>query len=164
MRRLSMLSIATFLFVALAVQAQDSRPAADERELRRIEAKTAEMEQENNPGIEKYLADDWVCVGLRVLSKRQFLQNVKTNGATHGFSTSQSSGGSVNPYVIEKKNMEFHLFGDTAIVTYVKVYRQSLDASKFFHEDDTDVFTRDAGGWHLRFTKILPVPLQSASN
>jgi len=78
-------------------------------------------------------------------------------------STSQSSGAPAQAYTIEKQDLEVRLFGDTTVVTYVKIYRQSLDPQKFFHEDDTDVFTRDAGGWHLRFTKILPAPVQSAS-
>jgi hypothetical protein len=46
------------------------------------------------------------------------------------------------------------VFGDTAVVTYIKEYRQTPDTSKFFNEDDTDVFTRDASGWHLRYTRI----------
>jgi ketosteroid isomerase-like protein len=70
----------------------------------------------------------------------------------------------VNPYTIEKKNMQVHVFGDTAVVTYVKEYRQTPDNTKFFNEDDTDVFTREAGGWRLRFTKVVPVQTQAASN
>jgi ketosteroid isomerase-like protein len=70
----------------------------------------------------------------------------------------------VNPYTIEKQKMQIHIFGDTAVVTYVKEYRQTPDTSKFFNEDDTDVFTRTASGWILRFTKISPVQSQSASN
>jgi ketosteroid isomerase-like protein len=70
----------------------------------------------------------------------------------------------MNPYTIEKQNMQIHLFGDTAVVTYVKEYRQTPDTSKFFNEADTDVFTRTASGWRLRFTKISPVQSQSASN
>jgi ketosteroid isomerase-like protein len=70
----------------------------------------------------------------------------------------------VNPYTIEKKNMQVHVFGDTAVVTYVKEYRQTPDTTKFFSEDDTDVFTREAGGWRLRFTKVVPVQTQAASN
>jgi hypothetical protein len=47
---------------------------------------------------------------------------------------------------------------------YVKEYRQTPDTTKFFNEDDTDVFTREAGGWRLRFTKVVPVQTQAASN
>jgi len=160
MRRYLQLSIATFLFLVPAVQAQDARSASDERERRRIEKQAARMEQEDNPAIANYLSDDWVCVGLRALSKREFLQNVRNNGAAHRLE--QSSATPAHAYTNEKNHMQVRLFGDT-VVTYVKVYRQSPDITEFFHEDDTDVFTRDAGGWHLRFSKILPVPMRSAS-
>jgi hypothetical protein len=92
MRRYWLLSIATFLFPTLGVRAQDVRSASDERELRRIEKETGRMEQEDNSAIANYLSDDWVCVGLRALSKHEFLQNVRSNAATHRFSTSPSSG------------------------------------------------------------------------
>jgi len=36
----------------------------------------------------------------------------------------------VNPYTIEKQNMQIHIFGDTAVVTYVKEYRQTPDNLK----------------------------------
>jgi hypothetical protein len=84
------------------------------------------------------------------------VENVKRNLATH------ENG--VNPYTIEKKNMQINVFGDTAVVSYVKEYRQNADASRFFDEDDTNVFTRDSSGWHLRLTKISPVPIEPASN
>jgi len=105
----------------------------------------------------KFFAKDWICVGpTRVLSKTEFVENIKHNFVTH------ENG--VNPYTIEKKNVQVRVFGDTAVVTYIKEYRQNPDTTKFFNEDDTDVFTREAGGWRLRFTKVAPVQTQSASN
>jgi hypothetical protein len=67
------------------------------------------------------------------------------------------------PTTIEK-NVQVRVFGDTAVVTYIKEYRQKPDTTKFFNEDDTDVFTREAGGWRLRFTKVAPVQTQPVSN
>jgi len=126
-------------------------------QLRGIQVETARFEQHNDPAIAKYLADDWVCVGQRrTLSKKEFVENVKQNFATH------ENG--VNPYAIEKKNLQVHIFGNTAVVTYLKEYRQTPDTTKGFSEDDTDVFVRDAGRWRLRFTKIAPVQMQTASN
>jgi hypothetical protein len=103
------------------------------------------------------LADDWVCLGpKKVLSKREFQENVKQNLVSHG--------NGPNPYTIEKKNMRVDLFGDTAVVTYIKEYGQTSDTTKFFDEDDTDVFTRDSHGWRLRLTKASAVPMQAAAN
>ena len=98
------------------------------------------------------LADDWVFLGARVLTKSEFQTNVKNNLATHK---------GPSPYTIEKKNMRVDLFADVAVVTYIKQYRQTTDTTKLFEEDNTDVFTRSAKGWQLRLTKIAPVQAQS---
>src|SRR5260370_32091329 len=95
------------------------------------------------------LADDWVFLGAKkVLSKREFQENVKQNFVDHG--------NGPNPYTIEKKNMRVDLVGDTAVVTYIKEYRPP-GTTKFFDEDDTDVFTRDSHGWRLRLTESASV-------
>lgn len=54
--------------------------------------------------------------------------------------------------------MQVHLFGDIAVVTYIKEYRQTADTSQFFDEDDTDVFKRSARGWLVQFSKISQAP------
>jgi hypothetical protein len=75
-----------------------SASATDEQVLRGIEVETARFESHNDPAIAKYFADDWVCVGQRrTLSKKEFVENVKQNLATH------ENG--VNPYTVEKKNL-----------------------------------------------------------
>jgi ketosteroid isomerase-like protein len=107
------------------------------------------MEQQNDPAIAQILANDWVFMGARALSKAEFIGNVKGNRAT------QENG--INPYMIEKTNVQVRVFGDTAVVTYIKEYRQVPDSTKGFKEDVTDVFTREAGKWRLRFTPIAPV-------
>jgi ketosteroid isomerase-like protein len=155
-----MLKSVLILFVGLLVTEpfarSQSASATDEQVLRGIEVETARFEQQNDPAIAKYLADDWVCVGQRTLSKKKFVENVKQNFAT------LENG--VNPYAIENKNLQVRIFGNTAVVTYVKEYRQTPDTAKGFSEDGTDVFVRDAGRWRVRFTKIAPVQMQTASN
>jgi ketosteroid isomerase-like protein len=156
-----MLKSVLILFVGLLVTEPFARgqsaSATDEQVLRGIEVETARFEQQNDPAIAKYFADDWVCVGQRrTLSKKEFVENVKQNLATH------ENG--VNPYSIEKKNLQVHIFGNTAVVTYEKEYRQTPDTTKGFSEDETDVFVRDAGRWRVRFTKIAPLQMQTASN
>jgi ketosteroid isomerase-like protein len=131
MRSVALFLIAVILFTVTSTQAQ----TAEEKELRRIEAETARLEQQNDTALAKFLADDWVCVGARTLSKREFIENVKRNLDGH------ENG--VNSYTIEKKQVQVHVFGDTAVVTLVKEYRQTPDTTKFFAEEDTDVFTRE---------------------
>ena len=151
MRIIAPFMVAGILLFASSSQAQTS----DDKELRRIEAETARLEQQNDTSLVKFIADDWVCVSpARSISKTEFIQNVKHNTPENA----------INPYTIEKKNVLVRVFGDTAVVTYTKEYRQTADTSKFFGEDDTDVFTRDGSGWHLHFTKISPAQTQSASN
>ena len=156
MPRLMILVLVGFGFV-VSTQSKDTRvTSVDDAALRQIEAETARLEQTNDISIAKYLSDDWVCACPRTLSKKEFVANVKSNRDTH------ENG--INPYTIEKRNMVVHVFGDTAVITYIKEYHQTPDTTKFFNEDDTDVFTRDGAGWQLRFTKISPVQQQTASS
>ena len=175
MRRLMVFVLVASGFAASARSQGPKAATVDNGVLRQIETEMARLEPANDTSIARYLADDWVCACPRELSKKEFVANVKSNFDTH------ENG--INPYTIEKRNMIVHVFGDTAVVTYIKEYRQttppsaplsnrfvtgfrfaknSPDTTKFFQEDDTDVFTRDGAGWHLRLTKISPVQ-QAAS-
>lgn len=158
MRRIAVLfGVAGLLAMAAFLQGRAATKGQDEQELRKIESETARYEQQNDSSNIGSLADDWVFLGgKKVLSKREFQENVKQNFVTHG--------NGPNPYTIEKKNMRVDLFGDTAVVTYIKEYRQTADTTKGFAEDDTDVFTRDAHGWRLRLTKVSPVQMETAAN
>ncbi|SRR6266702_4612836 len=154
MRRIIGLLAATGLLVAVAfAQSQRASKTQDEQTLRKIESQTAQIEQANDVSKMGALADDWVLLGRKILSKSEFQQNVKSNSAN-----------GPSPYTVEKKNMRVDLFGDTAVVTYIKEYRQTADTTQFFDEDDTDVFTRSSDGWRLRLTKVAPTPPTSASN
>ena len=176
MRRLMAFVLVMSGFAANARSQGPKATTVDDGALRQIEAETARLEQANDTSIARYFADDWVCACPRALSKREFVANVRSNRDTH------EDG--INPYTIEKRNMVVHVFGDTAVVTYIKEYRQatppsaslsnrfvtgfkfakySPETTRFFQEDDTDVFTRDSVGWHLRLTKISLVQQQAAS-
>jgi hypothetical protein len=121
----------------------------DEQQLRAIESRTAKGEQQSDVSMMSLFAGDFIFSGKRVLSKQQLEENLKNNLAAHGNGPS--------PYTIEKRNMVVYLFGDTAVVTYVKEYRQIPDTTKFFDEDDTDVFKRGSKCWLLQFSKSSPV-------
>ena len=148
-----LLAVAGLLTIRVSAQPQNSSKAQDESELRRIESETAKFEQQNDSKWTDLLADDWVLLGNnKNLTKTELLANVKQNFAAHN---------GPNPYTIEKKNIRVDLFGDTAVVTYTKEYRQTPDTTKFFDEDNTDVFTRSSNGWRLRLTKVSPAPAKS---
>lgn len=134
-------------------QRQNSSKAQDESELRRIECESGKFEQQNDSSLTNLLADDWVLLGgTKVLTKSELQANVKQNFAAHN---------GPNPYTIEKNNMRVDLFGDTAIVTYIKEYRQTADTTKVYDQDNTDVFTRSSKGWRLRLTKVSDAPAKA---
>ena len=135
--------------IAMADGPQATRDQEEQQQLRQIELATAKAEQQNDASMMSLFANDWVASSTsKVLSKQQAEDNVKSNFVSHGNGAS--------PFTIEKKNMQVHLFGDTAVVTYIKEYRQTPDTTKFFDEDDTDVFKRSTKGWLLQFSKISP--------
>ena len=142
-------ALAGLLTIGASAQLQNSSKAQDESELRRIESEAAKFEQQNDSSMADLLADDWVLLGTKVLTKTELL---KQNFAAHN---------GPNPYTIEKKNMRVDLFGDTAVVTYIKEYRQTADTTKVYDEDSADVFTRSSKGWRLRLTKVSPAQAKS---
>lgn len=152
MRIAAILFLVGFFFSASATQTQSTDDAG---ELHKIESEIARLEQQNDTAIANFLADDWVCACARELSKKEFIQNVKQN--------SKLPENGINRYTIERKNLKVYVFRDTAVVTYTKEYRQTQDKTKFFDEDHTDVFTRDASGWHLHLSRISPVPQAGSS-
>ncbi len=91
-------------------------------------------------------AEDYIAAGVKVLTKKQFEENVKRNFVT------QENG--INPYTIEKKDMQIYVFGDTAVATYLKEYRQIGESAHAFTEDDTDILTRTQNGWVIRMTRL----------
>jgi hypothetical protein len=137
------------LTVVGATSGSPAAKAQDEQELRQIEATIATGEQQNDVSMMRLFASDFVSSGRKVMSKQQLEEAVRSNFASHGNGPS--------PVSIEKKNMAVYLFGDTAVVTYIKEYRQTRDTTKFVDEDDTDVFRRGTKGWLLQFGKSSPV-------
>ena len=73
--RILLVVVAGVLFSVPSVRAQTN----DEEELARIEGQTSRLEQRNDTTLAKYLADGWVCVGARNLTKVQFIQNLQNN-------------------------------------------------------------------------------------
>jgi hypothetical protein len=144
------------LTVVEAASSPQATQVQDEQELRQIEATIAKCEQQNDVSMMKLFNSDFVVSSIKmVMSKQQLEEAVRNNFVSHGNGPS--------PVTIEKKNMVVYLFGDTAVVTYIKEYRQTRDTTKFFDEDDTDVFKRGTKGWLLQFSKLSPVANTAAS-
>ena len=151
-----MIAFAGVLLISAGAVAQngEARKSQDEQTLRRLELQMARGEQENDwSKMSAMFSDDWVGLGPKPISKTEIEQAVKHAAEEHGS----------NPYTVEKKDMRVDVFGDTAVVTYTKEYRQEADTSKVAREDDTDVCTQSPAGWLLHFTRTSPVwpPLTS---
>jgi Domain of unknown function (DUF4440) len=154
MRNVALLFVAMgVLTIGASAQLQNSSKAQDENELRRIESESGKFEQQNDSSWANLLADDWVLLGgTKVLTKSELQANLKQNFAGHN---------GPNPYTIEKNNMRVDLFGDTAVVTYIKEYRQTADTTRVYDQDNTDVITRSSKGWRLRLTKVSVAPAKA---
>jgi hypothetical protein len=78
-----LLAVAGLLTIGASAQLQNSSKAQDESELRRIEAETAKSEQQNASSTTDLLANDWVGLGAKVLTKSELQANVKQNFVAH---------------------------------------------------------------------------------
>ena len=61
------------------------------------------------------------------------------------------------PYLITATNMRQHLFGDTACVTYTKVYTKP-GTQTAYSENVLHVLIRRNGIWRLQVSSPLPAP------
>lgn len=128
----------------------DQEPAAspDLNTLRHMEADYVRAEMEDNATIAKaILADDYV--GLKsdgsTTSKTDVLNNLAA-GAQHR-----------QPITITAINMREHLFGDTACVTYTKIYSRG-NTGAAFRENVFHLYTRRNGHWRLQMSTPTPLP------
>ena len=123
---------------------------ADGELLRRLEADYLRAEIEDDAGLARsILADDYV--GLKpdgtTTSKSDVLNRLDQHQRRRA------------PYLITAIDMQEHLFGDSACVTYTKVYsRPGTQAA--YRENVLHLFTRHNGAWHLQLSSPLPSPRQ----
>jgi ketosteroid isomerase-like protein len=131
-------------------ESKNAAKTQDEKNLEQIESDFSNSEEQNH-SLGDAIADDWVGLNSngREISKAKFAEEMERNRVQHN---------GPNPYTVQRKNMRIDLFGDTAVVTYVREYHQKKDDSKMHADDFTDVFTRMAGGWKLRFTRVVVIP------
>jgi hypothetical protein len=123
-------------------------PQRDLEVLRRLEEEYLRAEIEDDTAIAgTILADDYV--GLRpdgsTASKADILSNLGRHERRH------------DPYLITATNMREHLFGDTACLTYTKVYSRP-GSQTAYSENVLHLLTRRNGIWRLQLSSPLPAP------
>jgi len=127
---------------------QGSPQDRDLEVLRRLEEDYLRAEIEDNGTIAKaILADDYV--GLRA--------DGSTSGKSEVLSRLARHERSREPYLITATNMREHLFGDSACVTYTKVYTRP-GSHAAYSQSVLHVLTRRDGIWHLQLSSPLPAP------
>ncbi len=132
----------------LAAQAQANSPQRDLEVLRRLEEDYLRAEIEDDTAIAgTILADDYV--GLRPDGSSSTKADVLSRLSLHERSR--------QPYLITATNMRQHLFGDTACVTYTKVYTKPGNQGAY-SENVLHVLIRRNGVWRLQLSSPLPGP------
>jgi hypothetical protein len=121
-------------------------PQRDLEVLRRLEEEYLRAEIEDDTTIAgSILADDYV--GLRpdgsTASKADILSNLGRHERRR------------EPYLITATNMREHLFGDTACLTYTKVYTRPGSPAAY-SENVLHVLTRRNGIWRLQLSSPMP--------
>ena len=127
---------------------QSQNPQADFELLRRLEANYLRAEIEDDSSIAgSILAEDYV--GLKpdgtTASKTEVLSRLGRHERRR------------EPYQITATDMREHLFGDSACVTYTKVYSRP-GAQVAYRENVLHLLTRRNGMWRLQLSSPLPSP------
>jgi hypothetical protein len=133
---------------ALAAQPQANSPQRDLEVLRRLEEEYLRAEIEDDTAIAgTILADDYV--GIRADGATSTKADILSRLERHDRRR--------EPYLITATNMRQHLFGDTACVTYTKVYTKP-GSQAAYSENVMHVLIRRDGIWRLQVSSPLPAP------
>jgi Domain of unknown function (DUF4440) len=123
-------------------------PQRDLEVLRRLEADYMRAEIEDDTAIAgAILAEDYV--GLRPDGSSASKADVLGNLARHDRGR--------DPYQITATNMREHLFGDTACLTYTKIYTKP-GSHAAYSENVLHLLIRRNGIWRLQLSSPLPAP------
>src|SRR5580704_4724904 len=130
----------------LFAQSPANSPQRDLEVLRRLEEEYLRAEIEDDTAIAgTILADDYV--GLKPDGSTSTKADVLSRLDRHERRR--------EPYLITATNMRQHLFGDTACVTYTKVYTKP-GSQAAFSENVLHVLIRRNGIWRLQVSSPLP--------
>jgi hypothetical protein len=132
----------------LPAQPPANSPQRDLEVLRRLEEEYLRAEIEDDTAIAgTILADDYV--GLKPDGSTSTKADVLSRLDRHERRR--------QPYLITATNMRQHLFGDTACVTYTKVYTKP-GTQAAFSENVLHVLIRRNGIWRLQVSSPVPAP------
>ena len=132
----------------LLAQPTANSPQKDLEILRRLEEEYLRAEIEDDTAIAgTILADDYV--GLKLDGSTTTKADVLSRLDRHERRR--------EPYLITATNMRQHLFGDTACVTYTKVYTKP-GTQAVYSENVLHVLIRRNGIWRLQVSSPLPAP------
>jgi hypothetical protein len=121
-------------------------PQRDMEVLRRLEEEYLRAEIEDDTAIAStILAEDYV--GLRPDGSSTSKADILSNLARHDRRR--------DPYQVTATNMREHLFGDTACLTYTKVYTKP-GRPVAYSENVLHLLTRRNGIWRLQLSSPLP--------
>ena len=127
-------------------------PQRDLEVLRRLEEEYLRAEIEDDTAIAgTILAEDYV--GLRPDGSTATKADVINNLARHDRRR--------DPYLITATNMREHLFGDTACLTYTKIYTKP-GSQAAYSENVLHLLIRRNGIWRLQLSSPLPAPAPKA--
>ena len=127
-------------------------PQRDLEVLRRLEEEYLRAEIEDDTAIAgTILADDYI--GLKPDGSTASKADVLSNLGRHDRSR--------DPYQITATNMREHLFGDTACLTYTKIYTKP-GSQAAYSENVLHLLIRRNGIWRLQLSSPLPAPAPKA--
>jgi ketosteroid isomerase-like protein len=123
-------------------------PDSEIRALRQVEENYLRAEMEDNAQLASSLiADDYVGVtgDGSTSDKLAILDRLSKHSRSR------------QPYRITAANMEEHVFGDTACVTYTKIYTQP-NSQAIYSENVLHILTKRNGAWRLQVSSPIPSP------
>ena len=131
-----------------AEPSQQNRAASiDQGQVKILVKQFLQTESENDPGtLEKITSDDWVIMNPNGPgpSKLKVIADMRKDSPAPPHYSVKSEGESV------------HVFGNTAVVTYKKVYQSSQGSVD--KENHTDVLTKRDGNWEICFSQASSSP------
>jgi hypothetical protein len=143
-----LLSLLLLPGTVFAAQTPTNSPQKDQEVLRRLEEEYLRAEIEDDSAIAgAILADDYV--GLRADGSNSTKADILNALGRHERKQ--------KPYLITATNMREHLFGDTACVTYTKVYTRP-GSQGAFSENVLHMLIRRDGIWRLQLSSPIPAP------